>query len=142
MAIAVAFGAEYALLLIYLRMAGFEVCDPFDSDRHGNWRYLLLPLTSFVCGRAMSCQCYLFLRLVILGAYTAVAIHLRQEEAVYDSLCKIFVCFLAVATGLWVLLLPAFVNSCHNLGVAFYSWSEDRVVPKRVTQFWYPFEHT
>jgi len=52
----------------------------------------------------------------------------------------IFFRIAAGTTGLWVVLMPAFVNSCHNLNVAFYSWSEDRYVTNRFTNCFYPFE--
>jgi len=140
--IAIAFVSEYILLLIYLWGCGVHMfCIPLDQEQvEGNWRYLLLPLTSFVCGSLISFKLFFCLRLLILGIYTIVATYTNRKEAVMDGITEIFFWIAAGTTGLWVVLMPAFVNSCHNLNVAFYSWSEDRYVTNRCTNCFYPFE--
>lgn len=107
----------------------------------GNWIYLLIPLlTSFVAGEAIPFKWYACVRLCIFGAYTVAALLLNWNASGFSLLSEVFMWAAIASTGLWIILMPAFVNSCNNLGIGFYSWSAERYKPERFTKFYYPLE--
>jgi len=139
----ISFVIQYILLYIYLRAQDLHYSLLGENNiRKGYWRYLLIPiLGSFVAGNAIPFKWYLLLRLFITGSYTAVIIVMNWGNLNDLTFLTIVLGWITIgATILWSILMPSFVNSCHNLGVAFYSWTEERYEPERFTSCFCLFE--
>lgn len=99
---------------------------------------LLLMATSLVCSKEFPFQLLLFLRLLILGAYCAVSVAFNRNNAELAETAEIFFWAATVASAVWALLMPAVVNSYHNLGISL-KFTEFK--PGSFTNYcYYPFQ--
>lgn len=113
--LATVIAGEYILLFfsVLVDCSGGRTCDI--------WWFLFYPLflqfTSLGCSDEFTFWKLLFLRLIVLAAYVSVSITLKNDDAELVGNAQIFFWFAVVSNSLWLLLMPAFVNSCHNLGI-------------------------
>mmetsp|Transcript_20203 Transcript_20203/g.42310 ORF Transcript_20203/g.42310 Transcript_20203/m.42310 type:complete len:407 (-) Transcript_20203:185-1405(-) len=88
---------------------------------------LLLMATSLMCCGEFPFRMFLPLRLLILGAYGVTSWKLEHNDAELSENAEVFFWAAVVANAAWALLMPAFVNSCHNLEISLnYTYFEPR----------------
>lgn len=113
---------EYVLLFAILTARGACAQTSCGEGAGRALRVLSLPLlllvTSLMCSREFPFRAYLPLRALVLGAYAAASVEVRREGADLEGIAAFFFWAAAVATAAWILLMPAFVGSCGNLGVS------------------------
>lgn len=128
---------EYVLLFLVLAARGIvDACRRNRSDAAcvlGTLGYpLLLMVTSLVCRDEFPFRMLFPFRLLVLGAYGAASVAMTDDGAELAGIAEAFFWVAVGAGGLWALLMPAFVNSCHNLGVSLY-YTYPPSAPHRLT---------
>ena len=100
-----------------------------------------MPFTSLGCTEKFTFKVFLCLRLFTLALY-AVTPHITKFDDVEfikptdDDIPAIFFGLMVIATTIWVLIMPAFVNSTKNLDMELaFSYK-----PDRFTSWYYPLE--
>mmetsp|Transcript_19403 Transcript_19403/g.40158 ORF Transcript_19403/g.40158 Transcript_19403/m.40158 type:complete len:309 (-) Transcript_19403:3-929(-) len=100
-----------------------------------------LPITSLGCSEKFNFKVFLCLRLFILALYAATPHVTKYDDVEFieptdDDIPAIFFGLMAIATTIWVLIMPAFVNSLNNLDIKLMRSYK----PDRFTSWYYPLD--
>ncbi|GMH74818.1 hypothetical protein TL16_g06565 [Triparma laevis f. inornata] len=100
---------------------------------YSNWVMysLMRPITSFGCLEDFTYKHFLGLRLFVLAVYAVMPFLVRFEgveliESPDDGIPAFFFGAMVISTTLWVLLMPAFVNTVDNLEINLVDYTPDR----------------
>jgi len=144
---------EYGIIFVILMARGMckscGSCNTYETCSYGmqnTFVFMIWPLflqfTSFMCSKEFPFWMFLLLRLLLLTAYGAVSFTFKSDDVDVTGRSALFFWIVVITNTLWVLLMPAFVNSCQNLDISLENILLGQIEVQTLTpsDCHYPFE--